>query len=234
MPGIKTGIGVGVQVRIGANVNQPPAILRDGNTVAWYDSKDLSTITKDGSGFVSRWNDKLGSGHDLIQATGVSQPALGIDGLIFDGVNDYMQTQPFTFNQPEFAYLVLKQVTWKPEAVILDGLGSNLMVMTQWNPANNLLIYNDALINYWFNVIESFVIIRVLINGENSKIRVNDLTEATAPLSLKNMAGIGFGYSAGYSYANIIIKEAIFRNVSETALNEIVIYNFLKKKYNIV
>lgn len=45
-----------------------PAILDDGNTVGWYLADDLANITKDGSGFVSAWNDFLTSGHDLLQA----------------------------------------------------------------------------------------------------------------------------------------------------------------------
>jgi hypothetical protein len=43
----------------------PPAIIFDGNTVAWYRYYILGTIVKDGLNRVSAWNDFLGSGRNI-------------------------------------------------------------------------------------------------------------------------------------------------------------------------
>src|ERR1035437_7652790 len=83
-----------------------PSILTDGNTVAWYDFNQASTITKDASNNVSRWNDYLGSGHDLIQATTANKPVWSANGILSDGVTKIMKTATFTYNQPEFIYIV--------------------------------------------------------------------------------------------------------------------------------
>jgi len=58
--------------------------------MAWYDGKDIGTIIKDGSSYVSQWNDKSGYNHNLAQTTGTYQPLFSAtDGIFFDGT-DYM------------------------------------------------------------------------------------------------------------------------------------------------
>src|ERR1035437_6234377 len=99
-----------------------PTVLTDGNTVAWYDFNQLSTVTKDGgTGEVSRWNDYLGSGHDLLQSVATRYPIWSSDGITFDGSNDYMRAVDFTLNQPEFIYIVFKNVSWSGTHYIFDG-----------------------------------------------------------------------------------------------------------------
>ena len=105
----------------------PPIILEDGNTVAWFDSTE--NITKDGSNFVSVWGDKSGLSHDLLQATGTNQPLWSAAGVLFDGVDNFMQTAPFTFNKPEQLYVVLRQVTWTANRDLWDGNLTNYRVV---------------------------------------------------------------------------------------------------------
>lgn len=44
----------------------------------WLDASDASTITKDGSGFVSQWSDKSGNANHATQGTGSNQPLTGV------------------------------------------------------------------------------------------------------------------------------------------------------------
>lgn len=82
------------------------------NLIAWYDADDVATITKDGSDFVSQWDDKSVEGNDVVQATGSKQPKWfdsiqnGKPIIRFDGVDDFLNrvtfvsgalTQPVTF-----------------------------------------------------------------------------------------------------------------------------------------
>jgi hypothetical protein len=55
----------------------------------WLDSTDLSSITKDGSNFVSQWNDKSG-GAFHVTATLTVRPLYTAAGIDFDGINDAM------------------------------------------------------------------------------------------------------------------------------------------------
>ena len=52
----------------------------------WLDASDLSTITKDGSNYVSQWNDKSGKGFNVVQATGSAQPLWASNTIAFNGV----------------------------------------------------------------------------------------------------------------------------------------------------
>ena len=61
----------------------------DGNTVVWYTS-DNSSITKNLFGRVSSWTDKSGKGNDLIQVKRRNRPTWSRNGIMFDGVDDFM------------------------------------------------------------------------------------------------------------------------------------------------
>lgn len=50
-----------------------PAELGSSLTL-WLDASDISTITKDGSDYVSQWNDKSGNSNHVYQSTGSLQP----------------------------------------------------------------------------------------------------------------------------------------------------------------
>ena len=97
----------------------PPAVLTDGSTVLWVDSKE--NITKNGSDLVSSWGDKSGNGNDLVQATETNKPTWNSNGVLFDGVDNFMKAVAFTLIQPEFIYIVFKQVTWTSNARVFDG-----------------------------------------------------------------------------------------------------------------
>lgn len=218
----------------GALLNQIPEVLYDGNTVAWYDYTDIATITKDGSNFVSRWNDKLGSGHDLIQATGTNQPLVNADGVLFDGVDNFMKTAAFTFNQPEFIYIVLKLVNWVEGMFLMDGSGASSMGIRAYSTSPNLRIFTTS---GGFNITAvngEFYILRVLFNGESSKAIINNNAALTGDVGSINAEGITLGARGNAtSYANVEFKELIARKVADNSTDESAIYNYLKKKYGL-
>lgn len=83
-------------------------------TDLWLDSSDLSTITIDDSNRVGQWNDKSGNNHHLIQSTNANKPILTGGEIIFDGINDFLQTSSnfFLTGNPEFyAFFVYKKTT---------------------------------------------------------------------------------------------------------------------------
>jgi len=215
-----------------------PAVLEDGSTVAWYIADNLTTITKDGADLVSRWNDYLGSGHDLIQATGTNQPLWSSDGILFDGVDNFMKTAAFTYVQPEMIYMVFKQVTWTLYDRIFDGNIVSTGQLAQRETTPNLLYFagggggdcedpGNLAVNTWG-------IIRMLFNGASTKFIINETTPITCFPGLSNMGGFTLGARGDdVSWSNIEVKEIILRNVDDTDANETDIYNYLKNKYGL-
>lgn len=214
------------------------AIIRAGNTVAWYDSQLLSTITKDGANLVSRWNDRLGSGRDLIQATGTNQPLWSATGITFDGIDNIMQTAAFVWNQPAFVYAVLKQITWTNGDGIWDGIGLYGLLIQQNSVSPQIRLYVGSVPNPTFNnsnlPINTFGIIRALSNGAGSKLQINETIAKTGNPGANNPGGFtlgAVGNSTGYSH--IQVAEVILRKTADTGGDEAAIYSYLSTKYSI-
>jgi len=212
-----------------------PDIIYDGNTVAWYDFNDLSTITKDGGNLVSRWNDKLLSGHDLIQATATKQPLLSSDGILFDGVDDFMKTVAFTFDQPEMIYIVFKQVTWTSLDKVFDGDSYISGTLYQSVNTPELRLWAGGAIGGNNNLpVDTFGIVRALINAASSKTIVNNTTPQTGTVGASNMGGFTLGAGANSTQCgHIQVKEIIPRKIADNETDETAIYNYLKNKYGL-
>lgn len=210
-----------------------PAIISDGNTVAWYDYTEASTITKDGSNFISQWRSRIGSNH-LNQAVGTNQPLLADDGVLFDGIDNFLKTDAFTFNQPEFSYIVLKLVNWVEDMFLIDGSGASSMGIRAYSTSPNLRIFTTS---GGFNITAvngEFYILRVLFNGESSKAIINNNAALTGNVGSVNANGITLGARGNAtSYANVEFKELIARKVADNSTDESAIYNYLKKKYGL-
>ena len=210
-------------------------ILADGNTVLWVDSEE--NVTKNGANKVSVWGDKSGEGNDLLQATGASQPLYSTNGILFDGVNDFMKAIPFTLVQPEMVYIVFKQVTWSYTTRVFDGGSTNAMVLSQRPASPDLNIqvggYSSSLSLDNTNLpVNTFGIARCLYDGVNSKFIIDDTTPVTGSVSTLSAGGFSLGARGGNSlHSNIEVKEVIIRKVADSATNEDLIYQYLSDKY---
>lgn len=68
------GLGASAELDAGGVVLWTPAQLDSSVCKLWLDANDSSTITKDGSNYVSQWNDKSGNNNHVYQETGNLQP----------------------------------------------------------------------------------------------------------------------------------------------------------------
>ena len=85
--------------------------------VAWWDAKDASTLTVDGTA-VTEWRDKSGNGHDLTQASASLQPTRSTDGVTFAS-DDYL-TADLAANVFDRSYAM----AWRPSSTsgyVIDG-----------------------------------------------------------------------------------------------------------------
>lgn len=211
-----------------------PACLNN-NTVAWYIADDLSTITKGVGDLVSRWNDKLGSGHDLIQATGTNKPVWSSSGIIFDANDNRMQTATFTLNQPVFIYMVMRQVNWSDGERIFDGFTDLGGTFYQRTSTPRVAMYAGGYVESDDLVVGEWSIVRLLFYGASSKIIVDSHAPVTGNVGSNNMAGFTLadrGSLDGYC-PGIDVKEIIIRNVSDSAGDEAAIFAYLKLKYSL-
>jgi hypothetical protein len=207
-----------------------PACLDDANHW-WYDATDLTTITKDGSNLVSVWAAKGGAttGKNLLQATGTNKPLWVTPGTIrFDGVDNFLRAN-FTWNQPEFIYMIVKQITWTVNDRFFDGWTAGTGAVSQFLASPRLALSAPDLAagNSGLSV-NTWGIIRVLFNGASSKFIVNNTTPATGDPGDNNMGGFTLGVRGGLGsqFSNIEVKDIVCVDIDDAA-NETEIYNWL-------
>ena len=217
-------------VQQGALLNYP-SVLKDGNTFAYYNSSALNTITKDGQNLTSRINDVLSSGRDLVYGQSTWSE---IDGFTLNGVDQFLKTETFPYVQPEVVYMVVRQNGWKTGGKILDGFADLTMVLQQYSVSPSISGYAGSLSPDNTDMpLDTWAIVRVVFNGVNSKIQVNDNPEVTGNFGVRNANGVTIGRFGEYGsdYASISIKEMIFR---KSLAGEHDIYTYLKTKHNVV
>lgn len=212
-----------------------PAAITDGNTVGWYLSQDLTTITKDGSNYVSLWKDKLLSGNDL-GVIGGKTPLWSTDGILFVHTHSDILTKGFTWTQPEMIYIVMKQVTYQSTGRFFDGFSTvNLGAAISVTGTPKFAVYAGSFLADCSDLaVDTWGILRVVFNGASSKLIVNDLTPITGNAGASNMGGFTLGAAADDRlYSNIQVKEIILRKVADSSGDETAIYNYLKAKYSL-
>lgn len=210
-------------------------VIEDGNTVAWYDYQDLTTLTDDGGGLISSWRDKLLSGHDLTAAT-TARPTLTADGILFNGTDNAMKTSAFTWTQPEFIYMVFRQKTWTDPKHIFDGDANNSGTLFQSTTTPNIALYAGSVAATNSELtLDAFAIVRILFDGASSKVIVNASTPTTGNCGASNMGGFTLACqgNTAVTFSNIEVKEVICRNIVDSGADEILIYNYLKTKYSL-
>jgi hypothetical protein len=209
-------------------------ILKTGNEVFQYLASDLTTITKDVSQFVSRWNDKLGSGRDLIQATGTNQPLWVTPGsVLLDGLDNFMKTAAIaSLDQPEFIIMVFRQVTWTNNDTVFDGATANKGKVVQSATTPGLVGYAGAASAQNNNLaVNTWGIMRCLFNGVSSKLQINVTAATTFNCGTAHMGGFTLGARGDNTlFGNIEVKEIIGLDVAPTSDYETSLYNVVKRR----
>ena len=213
-----------------------PAKLDDAR--AWYDYLDPGVV-KDGLNAVSIFNDKNPEGNDLLQALGAKQTLWTVNGILWDGIQQFMKTLPFTLTQPTFIYLVFKQVTWSSNDVFCDGLADLKGTVYQQGTSPKISQYNGGAGSANANApINTYFIGRFLFDGVSSTSQVNETLKVTSSLGTISMDGVTFGARASeISNANIEVKGGVIFdetfNALPTPTEEQAIYDYLNDYYSL-
>lgn len=221
---MQIGIEIGVCRRQGGGAALTPP---SANRVAWF-RKGLG-IT-DAANAVSQWADYDGSGRNLLQATGASQPAKQGDGtILLDGGTDFMKCAAFVLIQPNTVYLRMKQITWANNDYIFDGELINSGVLYQGAVTPGLIVFagsngpasSGLAVDTWGSIAAVF-------NGASSVIQVNGTSSTAANPGAGNMGGFTLGASAnGTLCANVQVAEIIIYNVAHDATQRAAVIAYL-------
>lgn len=234
---IRIGIGIGITRKVSPviPISEGEAIIRnDGNTVAWYDYTTPTTITKDGSNRISLWADKLLSGRNIIQADGEKQPLYQATGVVFAGapIREHLESAPFIWNQPCQIYAVCKQITWTANYYLMTGIGgiNNFYLQQRTSSPNLRLAAITALTNYANLAVNTWGIVRIVLNGANSRLQVDNTAPRTGNAGANNPGGFCIPFN-GAAPANCEYKEIVLRSAADSVDDETKIYNYLAEKY---
>lgn len=205
-----------------------------GNEVGWWLASDTATITKDGSNFVSAWNCKLGTGHNLLQGTGTNQPLwVNPNYIKFDGIDNFLKAT-FTWNQPEFIVMVVRQVTWTSGEYFFDGSLLNRMNCSQYSSTPKIISYAGTLTAGLANsnlAVNTWGVVRVLYNGVGSSIQVNATAKTTGNVGSSNAGGFTLGANGNNLAAgDIEVAEVIGLSVAPSTDYETSLYNVVKRR----
>jgi len=192
------------------------------NLYAWYDGADISTITKDGSNLVSKWENKEGTAaRDIIQDTGGDKPTWlsneknGEDVLNFVG-NSFMNSASTQaeVNAPITAFFACKLPAG-------DGVNTMFIMSNKVaDPANNVYhpLYVESNNTVRFSntsggavqldstsLLGNWVFCTSVLNGTSGFMRLNGSLEATDPSNPTGSSNSLEGMSVGY-YADVDIR----------------------------
>ena len=213
--------GQAVTNNISAPGAEPPSFLStDNNTVVWLMMDHASSLTVDGSDRVSAWADALEGGVILTQAVEADMPILTADGLVFDGISDYMNDE-FTISTISTMYIVFAQHSYTMYEQITGAYSTIGLRLWQAETSSDVEFSTAA---YGANVsvpFDSFVVLTSTLDGTSASLALNDGTPDEATIEEVSIDGLTIG--SGYDQANfsdITIKEIIIRDgVDSSKLN---------------
>lgn len=174
------------------------------NLALWLDASDLSTITKDGSNYVSEWRDKILGTKKVVQATGSKQPILVNNAIRFDGVDDFIQGSGIAnIPQPFTEFLVLKQLSWTVNDRIIDH---NSFILQ--NPSSPRIMCYGGITSTSKISQNQLKGVAIIWKGANTSIQVYGDSPEVIGSNSSQFSGLKLGGDTGY-YANIELSEYI-------------------------
>jgi len=211
----------------------PPA----GGRIIWYDA-DAAYVTKDGSNYVSQWDDKSGNGHHLTQSSGSYQPRWfssqvnGYPSIYFNV--DYLKTSSFTFNQPCTYYVVLNGQSGGYYDALMNGLWGSTSTLINRTATGNYNYYagSNVVTNIPFSY-QSYDIVMCCFNGSSSFLKENTGSKYNGNPGSANPSGFSLGMRVNsYQYVGYI-AEVLGYNVAHNDSQIAEVMGYLNEKYSI-
>jgi hypothetical protein len=206
--------------------------------VSWY--KGDIPLETFGNGV--KWVGQSGGGEIAYTVAGTNgaNPTTGTsDGhitLIFDGINDFLK-DTITIAQPITIYMVMKQITWTQDDDIMNGQG-NVALLRQNDATPKLYTYSGAAFSCANAnlAIDTWGILRFVVNGASSSIRIDDNAATTGTAQTGSMTrfcvGAYVAANEGFAdYSNIEVAEIIICSGTVTAGDDANVMAYFHNKY---
>lgn len=235
------GAGIGrfsEMVVADANSSQPipvsiaamrAVILRDLAPVAWFQHQVGLTVT--GAG-VSQWNDASGNGRHLKQGTDTNRPALQTDGsVLFDGSDNFLICDAFTYNQPATIYWLGKQVTWTSGDMLWAGQSTSVFLRQTTSSPNIRPVAGTETfgLNNGNLALDTYGVVAVVLNGASSLSQVNNGTVISGDAGATNPGGFTLAaLSTPGVYGHTQVKEVILFAAAHDAAQRALVNAYLR------
>jgi hypothetical protein len=190
-----------------------------------------------GNGFVTTWYDQSGNGLDLLQTTAASQPQIVTGGVVvldntkpaisYNGTQLLFKSFGATKSQPQSIFAVTKNTSAAFGSTFGDnyqqgnrvGVGYYFIASSLGNVTVDTENANQ--------IVTSFI-----LNGANSKTRINNGTQLTGDAGTQTQAALAFGAGSYYGFMSGFAQEYIQWGSNQNA-NEAAIRGLINTYYNV-
>lgn len=208
-----------------------------GSVIAWYDC--TQGITKDGSNYVSQWNDLSGNNYHLTQTTGAYQPLWTTSSGIFFSSNDYFQKSWGTnYSRPYTIIIVWNKTSGNVSEYGVDGYSLTTRHAIDYSNINLNRAFDNTSWQATYSKTSPFstIISTVIFNSASISLYENATLKSTQLTGITGNASSGITVGARYSIENYLtgyIKEIIIYNKALTTEERTKITNYLNAKYKV-
>lgn len=197
-------------------------------------------ITKDGSNYVSQWDDQSGNNNHAVQATGSAQPLWednqfnGKPVISFDGLSKYLSIVGLNLSQPiDIVIVMRKSITDSNNRYIMDGVTNNTMAL--YANGNDLKMYSGAPGPSKAIIDNQIYLVQSVFSAANSSMSLNDGVKTVACSGTIGATGgiiIGkpTGYPDSFSFNGAIAEIVIYDNVILDP-DRLLLQSYLNTKY---
>lgn len=244
---MRMGLSLALTQQLSGGSFSPTALFASGESGAWYDTSDLSTMFIDEAGTtpavvdqpVGRINDKSGRGNHATQATTAAKPILRQDGSGFyylehDGVDDWLRAT-FTIAQPWDRVSALQQISWTGNDRIFSEANAALAGLLFQNGSSPRLNLNSGtLAGTSFDLAVGVNGITTERHGLAGRLAINNGAYATGDTGANVPGGITIGAaSTGAAAGNIRFYGTIMIGRALTDAETTQAREFLASKSNV-
>ena len=200
--------------------------LQLASLAAWYQYK--VGITEAGTG-VSQWADQSGNARHVVQGTDANRPSNVNGEITFNGTSDILKSSTFTLAQPFTVYLWAKTNTHTAGDCLFGGNAVDVLLQQQ-NPSGDIQMHAGSNAPSATMGLGVYKAIACVFNGASSIIHVSSGGSPTTGNSGTNsMGAISLGARGDLSsWADVIIKEAIFYAAAHDAGTRIQVLRYLE------
>lgn len=222
-----------------------PTPLAVAGLVAWYDPSDMSTMFQDSLGTipvtdqnqpVGLITDKSGNNFNGRQTTAAARPTLKQDGngnwyLLFDGIDDHLNTDIAGVIQPWTRISALSQLSWTlGDAIFGSSTSQALLLQSGASPQLNAQSGNTIVVPGVY--LTNPMIIEELANSASSLVRLNQNADTLGNLGTGGIPDmvIGLDPNSPTKYGNFGLYGTTVYSSALSLANRNIVNAYLNSK----